>query len=330
MAWESVEETFMSRVKSVVLMITLVALAPGSAFAHAVLETTDAKQNSVYKGVIELDHGCKGEATRAIHVTIPEGFIAAKPMPKAGWTLTIEKGPYAKPYPFKGGTLTEGAKTLTWQGNLPAEDYDEFIFQGFVTNSIPAGTTLYFPVVQDCETNTNRWTDIPVGAVVSASLAHPAPSIRIMNGSAAPNAVAIIDQLRVSQPWARPTAAGSTTAQGYFTVENRGHSPDRLIRVTSDAASSIAIVDARMDEDGLATTGTNGLSIAPGERLELRPGAYHLSLSDLKAPLKEGDTVKATIHFEKAGSLPIEFHVEDSHTLSSGSIMPMEDASDRM
>ena len=309
---------------------SLLALAPASAFAHAVLENPETAQNSTYKGVIAIDHGCKGQATRALRVTIPEGFIAAKPMPKPGWTVTIDRGAYAKGYAYKGGTLAEGAKVLTWTGNLPADEYDEFVFQGFVTDAVASGTTLYFPVDQDCGTSSYHWVETP-GETSAATLAHPAPGVRITAAMPAENTVELVDHLRVSQPWARASLDGEKTARAYLEIENRGAGSDRLVKVTSDVASTIIISDARTaDQQGSGTPAPNGVSLAPGERLSLRPGGYHLDLGGLKTPLKAGDSFMATITFEKAGTLAIRFQVEDSHAVSSGTIMPVEDAPDRM
>ena len=53
----------------------------------------------------------------------------------------------------------------------------------------------------------------------------------------------------------------------------------------------------------------NGLEIKPGETAELKSGGYHLMFMDLKQPLKQGDTFKATLQFEKAGSLDVNFNV---------------------
>ena len=46
-----------------------------------------------------------------------------------------------------------------------------------------------------------------------------------------------------------------------------------------------------------------GLEIKPGATVELKPGGYHLMFMDLKEPLKEGQTIKGTLVFEKAGSV---------------------------
>jgi copper(I)-binding protein len=53
-----------------------------------------------------------------------------------------------------------------------------------------------------------------------------------------------------------------------------------------------------------------GLEIKPGETVELKPGGYHLMFVDLKEPLAQGQRVKVTLQFEKAGSIAVDYAVE--------------------
>jgi uncharacterized protein YcnI len=49
-----------------------------------------------------------------------------------------------------------------WSGGEPADvKYDEFVFSSFLTTGLKPNTTLYFPVVQECEQGVSRWIDIP-------------------------------------------------------------------------------------------------------------------------------------------------------------------------
>ena len=41
----------------------------------------------------------------------------------------------------------------------------------------------------------------------------------------------------------------------------------------------------------------------------LAPGGYHLMFTGLKPPLAKGGAVKATLNFEHAGAIPVEFAV---------------------
>ena len=53
-----------------------------------------------------------------------------------------------------------------------------------------------------------------------------------------------------------------------------------------------------------------GVPVPPGQTVAFAPGGYHLMLMGLKGPLKEGDRVKATLTFEKAGPVEVTINVE--------------------
>lgn len=162
------------------LVAALLAFGPGAALAHVTLEVQEAPQKSTYKAVLRIPHGCDGEATKTVRVQIPEGVIAVKPMPKAGWTLDIVKGAYAKSYDYYGTAVTEGVKELVWTGDLPDAYYDEFVFRGLLTDALPVGETVYFPVVQECAKGVDRWIEIPAKGQDPDELKGPAPGLNIL------------------------------------------------------------------------------------------------------------------------------------------------------
>src|SRR5690625_4471055 len=139
----------------------VLALAMTSAaFAHVTLATQKAPSGSTYKAILRVGHGCDGSATTAIRVKIPEGVIAVKPMPKPGWKLTTKEGDYAQAYEYYGETLTHGVTQIAWtDGHLPDAWYDEFVFRVRLPDA-PAGTTVYFPVVQECVDGVHRWISV--------------------------------------------------------------------------------------------------------------------------------------------------------------------------
>jgi uncharacterized protein YcnI len=162
--------------------IAALLLGAGAASAHITLETGEAPVGSAYKAVLRVPHGCDGKATVAVRVQMPEGFIAAKPMPKAGWDLKTVKGKYAKAYTLYGEAVTEGVQEIDWTGgNLPDAFYDEFVLRGTLAGDLPAGQMLYFPVVQECEGGAvERWIQIPQAGQNADDLDTPAPGIRLL------------------------------------------------------------------------------------------------------------------------------------------------------
>ena len=160
----------------------LLALLPAVATAHATLETEKAPANSFYKAIVRIGHGCDGSPTTAVRVQIPEGLIAVKPMPKAGWELTTTAGDYAQAYDYYGTALTSGVKEVAWTGgSLPDEFYDEFVLRGRLTDFAP-GTLVYFPIVQECAAGVHRWIEIPAAGESPDDYDEPAPSVTIVEG----------------------------------------------------------------------------------------------------------------------------------------------------
>jgi uncharacterized protein YcnI len=150
-----------------------------TAFAHATLEVQEAKVGSTYKAVLRVPHGCEGQATLKVRVKIPEGVIAVKPMPKAGWTLETVKGPYANTYDYYGTPMSEGVTEIVWTGELLDEHYDEFVFRGRLTEGLTAGEMLYFPAVQECADGAERWIEIPAAGQDPHDLEFPAPGLML-------------------------------------------------------------------------------------------------------------------------------------------------------
>jgi periplasmic copper chaperone A len=162
--------------------------AAGAAFlitassAHVTLEVKEAPVGAPYKAVLRVPHGCEGAATISLRVRVPEGVIAVKPMPKPGWRIDTVKGKYEKTYSyFHGAKLSEGVTEISFTGgNLPDAYYDEFVFAAFLAGDLEAGTTLYFPVVQECEKGVHRWIEIPAAGKSSRDYPEPAPTLKLL------------------------------------------------------------------------------------------------------------------------------------------------------
>lgn len=208
------------------------------AFSHASLEVQQAPANAVYKAVLRVPHGCDGKATHTVTVTVPEGVIAAKPMPKAGWALSTVKGPYAKSYDYYGTPTAEGVKTIIWSGGSLSDDhYDEFIFRARITD-FADGHVLSFPAVQDCDGGQVAWTEVPAPGQDPHDLKRPAPTLFIAGQSKHGQARhtghdATGMPISVDGAFARASAGQASNGVAFMTIHNAGGSEDRLIAVTA-------------------------------------------------------------------------------------------------
>jgi uncharacterized protein YcnI/copper(I)-binding protein len=313
-----------------------------AAFAHVTLATGETRPNAGYKAVLKVPHGCDGQATQAIHVQIPDGVINVKPMPKPGWELKVTRGAYKKTYQSHGKPVTEGAREIVWSGgSLPDEFYDEFTFIGFVTSDFAPGDVIRFPTIQTCATAKANWVEIPAAGQSPHALKEPAPAVRVVSdassagepgmdhakmnhggmnhggmdhgGMGAPPAGGgsyTIGDLKVNSPWTRATPGGAKIAGGYLTITNTGKEPDRLVSATTAVADHAEIHEMSMTGGVMKMRPLpDGLTIKPGETVALKPGGYHMMFMGLKQPLKQGDTMKVTLVFEKAGKLDVAFTV---------------------
>jgi uncharacterized protein YcnI len=173
----------MSTLKKIIpIAVALGAMTAFPAAAHVSLETTTAKVNSNYKAILRVPHGCDGKATIGLRVRLPEGVISVKPMPKPGWTIEKTQGQYAKAYDFYGEQKTGGVRELAWSGgNLPDDEYDEFVFRAYVTDAFKPGEKIAFPVVQECDGGaTTRWIEVPAQGKTAEDYEHPAPTVTVI------------------------------------------------------------------------------------------------------------------------------------------------------
>lgn len=117
--------------------------------------------------------------------------------------------------------------------------------------------------------------------------------------------------LVISQAWTRATPGNSKLGGGFFTIENKGSAPDKLIGVSGDIAGKIEVHEMKMEGGVMKMRPVEGgLTIDPGKTVKLAPGGYHLMMMDLKKPLKQGDKVPLTLQFEKAGKVMVSLDVE--------------------
>ena len=119
-----------------------------------------------------------------------------------------------------------------------------------------------------------------------------------------------LGSIHISQPWSRATPKGASTGAAYMTVTNNGKAPDRVNCVSSDASAECQIHSMTMDNGVMQMRPVEGgLEIKPGETVTLKPGSFHVMLLNLKHPLEQGNTMKATLKFDSAGTVDVEYPV---------------------
>ena len=131
------------------------------------------------------------------------------------------------------------------------------------------------------------------------------------------------DSVTVTQAWARATPGTVKTGAIYLTATNNGMAADRLVGASSPAADKVELHEMAMDNGVMKMRPVKSLTIAPGKSVVLKPGGYHVMLTGLKAPLKEGDTVPLTLRFEKAGAIAVTAQIAKAGAMHPGEMSGM-------
>ena len=119
--------------------------------------------------------------------------------------------------------------------------------------------------------------------------------------------------LEIIHPNIPQPAASAKSAAGYMAISNEGAAADRLIGVETAAAQKSMIHTTETSADGVARmVHLEALEIPAGDTVVLEPGGMHVMLMGLTQTLKEGDMLPATLIFEQAGRVEVEFMVDPS------------------
>ena len=148
------------------------------AVAHITLDQPSGTAGTYQKLTFKVGHGCDGNATNLIKISIPENVAGAKPMPKAGWQLSTKIENLTAPTTSHGKTISSDVREITWAGGLlPDAYYDEFSIHVKLPD---APGKLYFKVTQQCEKGSMEWGQVPQEGQSKNDLKFPAPGMDIV------------------------------------------------------------------------------------------------------------------------------------------------------
>lgn len=128
-----------------------------------------------------------------------------------------------------------------------------------------------------------------------------------------------VGSLEITTPWTRATPPSARTGGGFMTITNKGTTADRLVSARSNASDKVEIHEVQMDGSVMRMRElANGLEIAPGATIMLKPGGYHIMFMELKAPIAKDTKVPVTLVFEKAGSVDVQLTAEAMGAMPHG------------
>lgn len=145
----------------------------------------------------------------------------------------------------------------------------------------------------------NMLTKLGIASALALTIAAPAVGAEYRVGD-----------LVIENPTARATPPNAPVSGGYMTIRNEGDAPDRLVGGSAGFAGKTEIHEMTMENDVMKMRPVEGgLEIPAGRSVDLKPGGFHVMFMQLSEQLKEGETRKATLTFEKAGDAELDFEV---------------------
>ncbi|MCV3735594.1 copper chaperone PCu(A)C (plasmid) [Rhizobium sp. TRM96647] len=117
--------------------------------------------------------------------------------------------------------------------------------------------------------------------------------------------------IEILQPVAKATMPGQPVGGGFFTLVNHGAEPDRLVSITSPVSGEMQMHEMSLQDDVMQMRKLpDGIPVPPGATVRLETGGMHVMFMRIAAPFREGESIPATLTFEKAGVVEVEFEVE--------------------
>jgi uncharacterized protein YcnI len=144
---------------------------------------------------ISIEHGCNGNPTTGLRVSVPTGAKDVTGTNAAGWTSTV--------------TATE----ISWTGgSIAATKSGDFEFSLVLAQA--AGETVTLPTIQTCTNNTEiAWIQTDSGNESEAS--HPAPQFEVpKNSTSATTAVAASNGSSTTATARMATQSNAVTDEG--------------------------------------------------------------------------------------------------------------------
>lgn len=120
-----------------------------------------------------------------------------------------------------------------------------------------------------------------------------------------------VGSLVINHLWTPEPPMGAKVAAGFLKITNEGSTDDRLVSVTTEIAGNAQVHGMKVENGVMSMFEiAGGLVIPAGQTVELKSKSNHVMFMDLKQRPTKDTRFKATLTFEKAGPVAVEFKVE--------------------
>lgn len=103
-------------------------------------------------------------------------------------------------------------------------------------------------------------------------------------------------QVTVSNAWVRATVPAQKATGAFMQLQSVADA--RFVSASSPLTPTVEVHEMAMQGDVMRMRQVQAVDLPAGKVVELKPGGHHIMLMNLKAQVKEGDTVPLTLVFE--------------------------------
>ena len=118
-------------------------------------------------------------------------------------------------------------------------------------------------------------------------------------------------QIKVMEPWARPSPMQAGNGAVYMALVNQGGRDDALVSVQTDVAEVVELHETKMEGELMKMSPVNKIEIPANGSATLEPGGLHVMLINLKQELTPGEKIKLTLNFEISDPLTIAAEIRE-------------------
>lgn len=123
-------------------------------------------------------------------------------------------------------------------------------------------------------------------------------------------------QVKIDDPWVRATVPQQKVTGAFMRITSAQDA--RLVSAQAEVAGKVEIHEMTMENDVMKMRPVSAVELPAGAPVELKPGAHHVMLFDLKRPLREGEMVPLALVFEsrdgKRESIDVSAQVRPLHS----------------
>ncbi len=121
-------------------------------------------------------------------------------------------------------------------------------------------------------------------------------------------AIAQTRTVEITDAWARATPGTATNGAAYLTIESP--TADRLTGVSTPVAKQAELHRMTLADGIMTMRPLAAIDLPAGQPVTLKPGALHIMLVGLSAPLRAGQTFPLMLRLENGGTREITVAVE--------------------